>query len=162
MKKPPLIILDPHYVVEYAKTNKRYRLSKKRKLNVNGKNVGKVTRMAICKKVGKEEYFLLHCNKKWEVVYAFDYFDALSLMDAKLLAESHYTGIDKNWIKTSYTEKQAKKYLSKQQKKIEKTKCSFCGSKQFDDGIKQIICSEIACICNKCIIEFNQLLNEEI
>ncbi len=162
MKKPPLIILDPHYVVEYAKTNKRHRLSKKRKLNVNGKYVGKVPRMAICKKVGKDEFFLLHCNKKWEVVYAFDYFDALSLVEAKLLAESHYAGVDKNWIKTRYTEKQAKIYLRKQQEIIEKTKCSFCGSMQFDEGIQQIICSDIAFICNKCIVDFNQELNEEV
>lgn len=146
MKKPPVSLCYPTYVVEYAKVDDTVEFMNRGNLNVGGEWLGAVPKLAICKDIKSNEFFLAHCDSDWQMLCMVE--NHATIEETKANAEKHYKGISKRWIKTNYKKKKAKQLFDKVK---EKMKCSFCGKSHYDDKFSSLICGKNANICNVCV-----------
>ena len=155
MKKPPVTLCYLSYVIEYAVVDNTVEYMNRRNLNVGGKWLGAVPKLAICKDIKTKEYFLAHCNKDWDVLCMIE--THKTLKESKDNAEKHYRGINKKWIKTNYKKSDAVSVFEKEKKEFT---CSFCGKNHYEHEFDQIYCGKSANICNLCVKKFSVMLNE--
>ena len=149
MDKPPVTLFYPSYVVHYAVVDSTVTYMDRRTLNVGGKWLGAVSKLAICKNIKTAEFHLSHCSSEWEDLCAVEREGTLE--EIQKVAEKHYKGISDKWAPTNYTESDAVKIFEEEKEKV---KCSFCGKSPYDEGITGMIAGESANICNVCIVSF--------
>lgn len=156
MKKPPITLCYPSYVVEYAVVDDTVEYMNRRNLNVGGEWLGAVPKLAICKDIESNEFYLAHCDDDWDVLCFVESHKTID--ESKDNAEKHYRGIRAKWKKTNYMEADAVAIFDEER---EKMRCSFCGKSHYDDEFKTLISGEKANICNLCIEDFGKKLNDE-
>ena len=149
MKKPPVCLFIPSYVVAYAENDERVCFTDWRNLKVGGEWVGEVPALAICRNVETQRFHLAHCSEAWECLCLEQ--TAPTIAEAKIIAERHYEGIAANWIETGYTEEEALPVIAQGR---ESMKCSFCGNSHFDEGVTGMVTGANARICNQCVLAF--------
>lgn len=151
MEKPPITLIYPTYVIEYAEIDDSIEYMNRRNLNVNGEWLGAVPRLAICEDIDSGDFFLAHCGENWELLCGVESHN--SIEESKQNAEKHYRGVHKMWKKTGYTIEDVKKIFEKER---EEMKCSFCGKSHFDGEFTKLIGGKNAKICDKCILAFSK------
>lgn len=149
MDKPPLSLCYPSYVIEYAIIDDTIEYKHRNNLNVGGKWVSAVPKLAICKDTESGEYYLAHCNKDWELECYVECHK--SIEESKENAEKHYQGINGKWVETNYNEADALQLFEEEK---ESMRCSFCGKSHYDEVFSSIVTGENANICNLCIESF--------
>jgi hypothetical protein len=84
---------------------------------VDGKEIGPVPCLAICKDKDSGGFHLYYCDSEWNPVG----FSPLwaSIEKAKHRAESIYPGSAWSWIRSDYTEEDAKRFIDEQWKRRE-------------------------------------------
>jgi len=156
MSKPPITLCHPSYVVEYAVVDNSVKYTDRKNLNVGGKWLGAVPKLAICKNIENEEYTLAHCDDDWDLLCFVESHKTID--ESKKNAEKHYNGINEKWIKTDYMEAQALEIFSQEK---EKMKCSFCGASHYDGIFTSLVTGKDANICNACIQSISKDLGYE-
>lgn len=150
LKPPPF--LDSAHVLVYAVLDESVSYSGHSSLFINGKELGPVPCLAICQGPNDSGVLLFHCSGDWTVLGAAGY---PSLTEAKDRAERIYPDLSTHWIELHVTKEEAAHYLDKA---FDDQKCSFCGKKP--EQIERLIAKNDARICDSCITEFHQMLNE--
>ena len=140
-------------VEQYAIRPRTVKYSGHSWLFVEGKELGPVPRMAICRE--KSGLNLFYCDRRWNVLGCSG--THATIRAAKARAERAYPGISKWWIKTGYTAAQVKKFFDDTGYYV---RCSFCGASQFD--VQSLVTSKkrSVAICDRCIHRINELMTE--
>ena len=149
MKKPPITLSYPTFVVEFAIVDSTVKFNDRKTLNVGGEWLGKVPKLAICKDIESSEYHLSHCSDDWDDLCSVQ--TGKSIEDVKNIAERHYQGINTKWIKTNYNQADAIAIFKEEE---DRWRCSFCGKSHYDLNTGSIISGENAKICSECIEQF--------
>jgi hypothetical protein len=155
MDKPPPT-LDCAQVIEFAIVDNTVTFEQRNTLNVDGKWLGEVPGLAICRNLDEAEFMLFHCDHHWQVLGVAAGYG--SVEEARAKAERSYHGISAKWVASGYTREEASKYLEAQ---FEDQSCSFCGRTplQFE-----AIAGDSVRICNHCVDSFHEIMhrtNEE-
>jgi hypothetical protein len=122
-----------------------------RSIFINGKQLGKVPYLAICRGKDAPKFNTYYCNGDWQP----DGHSAhASIADAKQRAEYIYPGSSAKWVEVHFTDEDVMRHLDEI---WADSRCSFCG-KRPDQGIESIIQApgNNARICDKCIAEFSR------
>lgn len=120
--------------------------SRKITILVGGKEIGRVPRLVIAESLREKAFFLLHCNKNWNVVGHDGTY--VSITEAKKRAELMYPGVTSTWIKTDVSKREAKAIEREMWRGYE---CSFCGRIPMEFAFS--IHGKKATICNICVNE---------
>ena len=110
--------------------------------------MGVVPKLAISKDIETSEFRLSHCNEEWEDLCAVQ--SATTIEEIKEIAEKHYQGINKNWIRTNYNESDAIALIEAEKEAVE----GFIlqeRSPLWDEEIGRMVINEKARICELCI-----------
>jgi hypothetical protein len=148
MTLPPPV-LDCARVIEFAVLDESVGYSGRSLLFVDGKELGPVPCLAICKFKAEEEFLLFHCDRDWTVL-GFSVHN--SLAEAKRRADGVYPGISSVWVDAHVSEDEAERHLDKL---FGGNRCSFCGKRA--DQVDRLIQNGEAKICNHCVEEFSAL-----
>jgi len=147
----PGIILDSARVLAYAIIDDAVTYRERKTFYVDGKLLGAVPRLALCQNVNGDEVLIFHCDNDWNVLGAGS---SKTLSEAKSWVEKAYIGISTKWVDTHYTQEQATEYLDQA---YANDKCSFCGKWPLDVNV--MVGTDVR-ICNYCIVEFYDLINQ--
>lgn len=151
LPKPPPILANAH-VLEYAILDSSVHYSGHSSLFVDGSELGPVPCLVICQELKAARILLLHCERDWTVLGAVEF---ASAAQAKDRAERIYPGLAARWREMQITEQEALKYLDESSSDL---RCTFCGRRP--DEVEQIIEKGGSRICDSCIKEFHQMLQE--
>lgn len=154
MKKPPVTLCYPTYVIEYAEIDDSVEYMDRRNLNVGGEWLGAVPKLAICEDIHSGEFHLAHCDDDWRALCFVE--SHKTIKESKENAEKHYRGIHKKWTKTNYKKTDAEKIFEKEK---EKFRCSFCGKSHYDHEFSSLFTGKNANICDECVDAFSKELN---
>jgi ClpX C4-type zinc finger len=154
MDKPPIVLILPTYVVEYASVDSSVSYVDTRTLNVGGEWLGPVPKLAICKNPETSKFHLSHCSDEWQDLCSVESGETVD--EVRAIAEKHYVGIGDKWKPTGYSEDEAIMAIEKIK---EDMRCSFCGQSAYDEGIKNLIEGPNARICDSCVREFAESLD---
>jgi hypothetical protein len=138
-------------LIKYALLDKSVGYAGRTLLFVDGKELGRVPRLAICADKKPPGVLLFHCNRKWDVLGCSAH---SSMSEAKQSAESIYPGLSPRWVNPRVTKKQSERYLDKL---FSGQRCSFCNKRP--DHVQQLIRKDNVTICNHCIDEFYNSLH---
>jgi ClpX C4-type zinc finger len=143
-------------VIAYAVVDRDVRFTGKQRLFVDGKLLGRVPRIAICRDLQKDlkDYLILFCDRKWQVL---GIAGAKSLSLAKKQVERYYLGISGKWMTVNTSVKAAKRWLIE---KYPKDVCSFCG--QIPYTVEAMFLSPSAVICSSCVGAFANELKRRV
>jgi hypothetical protein len=75
---------------------------------VDGREIGKVPCLAICKDKDYPQFMLYYCDSNWSPIGIASY---ETVAAAKLRAERIYPGSSRCWVEAQFTEEDAKRYL---------------------------------------------------
>lgn len=154
MSTPPITLLMPTYVTEFAEVDKSVKHIKDNDIMLEDKPLGKVPNIALCEDVDDKTYTIAFCDKDWKALcYSAAY---EKLKDAKAMVDKHYEGI--SWKKTDHKKKDAKDHFNSE---IERGTCSFCGRTHYDDDVTDIFQGDNARICNVCVDKLATTLKGE-
>jgi hypothetical protein len=122
---------------------------------IDGKQLGKVPRLAICQAKKSSELSLFYCDDDWD-------FDGVSVHDsvaaAKNRAERLYPGSSSKWVEANFTQEEVSLYL---EQVWATSRCSFCG-KTPDQDLKAIFEGNgNARICDSCVVELHKELKKD-
>jgi len=131
-------LIDSALVQAYAVCDSSVRFTGKTSTYHDGKLVGEVPCLAICRNLHEEDILLFYCDEKWRTLGASG-FDSVEA--AKKRAEVEYEGISSNWVDTHYTRDDLLP------EDLE-PKCSFCNAPYFE--VEGLIEGKEAFICYKC------------
>lgn len=148
MNSPPPV-LSMARVLAYAVVDRSVNFSGHQRLYVDGKLLGKVPRLALCRPLGAklaDTILILYCDIRWDVL---GIANADSLEAAKSEAERCYPGISQKWIEKQVTESEAKEWLKVH---CHEAICSFCGRFPFE--METYVSHGPVVICNVCIDGF--------
>ena len=109
-RRPPPVLMCER-VVAYAVRPRSVRYSGHSYLFSGGKEVGPVSRLAICRDDEDGTFALVHCDRWWNSLGVAGGYR--TLREAKARAERIYPGLMRVWKKTGVTRTQAKRYLDK-------------------------------------------------
>jgi hypothetical protein len=151
LPKPPPVIANAR-VLEYAVLDSSVHYSGHSLLFVDGRELGPVPCLTICQELKDARILLLHCERDWTVLGTVEF---ASVAQAKDRAERIYPGVAARWIEMQITEQEALKYLNESSSDL---RCQFCGRRP--DEVEQIIEKGGSRICDSCIREFHQMLQE--
>jgi hypothetical protein len=151
MKSPPPVI-DGLYVAAYAEVDAAVVFEQRRTLMVDGKWLGRVPNIAICREFDLPEYSLQYCDDRWEsqgisAGYA-------SVDKAKSAAERAYHGIRDKWIDAGMTCEEARAQYAAE---LRADACSFCGKSPPE--VASMIGYSVR-ICDQCIRDFHAVIHE--
>lgn len=146
---PP--VLDGARVLAYAVVDETVIYTGRSILYVDGKLLGAVPRLAICQQKA-EAVLLLFCDEGWG---SLGVVECPSLSEAQKRAETEYKGISSKWVSVNVSEKELAQYLDEQ---ADGLRCSFCGKPP--EEVQQMFSVAAACICDGCVREFSQSLNQ--
>jgi hypothetical protein len=148
--KPPPVLLGER-VVAYALNERGVEFSGHTNLFVDGREIGRVPRLVLCRKKSSE-VLLLHCNRAWSVKGIAAY---PSLRYARKRAERIYPGVSNRWVQMNVTSPQAERYLRKMWAGKE---CSFCGRRP--DQVRGMVSRMKVRICDRCATECHEILRD--
>jgi hypothetical protein len=141
-------------VEQFAIRTRAIKFAGRTNLYIDGKELGAVPRLAICR--GRDGIELIHCDRQWKVlgssgVYA-------SVREAKQRAERIYPGISRVWQKTGFTNRPVTRFLNQIGDNL---KCSFCGKSWHE--VQQMITAKTkkVAICDGCVREMSALISED-
>jgi ClpX C4-type zinc finger protein len=149
-EKPPQII-DSAKVLKYAIVDKSIQYTGRLHIYANGKELGKVPRLAICQNYKAKDNLLFLCNKKWKVLGVAGF---KSMKATKDTAEETYQGISKRWATI------AKPNVFKNWPGDLGPVCSFCRKTIFEGIVQLFQGDNNAYICDKCVSKFQQRISE--
>ena len=113
---------------------------------IDGKELGKVPRLAICQAKKSSEVSLFYCDDDWDFV-GVSVHDSVAA--AKNRAERLYPGSVK-WVEANFTQEEVGLYLDQVWASF---RCSFCG-KTPDQELNAIFEGDgNARICDRCVVE---------
>jgi hypothetical protein len=118
----------------------------------DGKEVGPVARLAICRDEDRD-VFLFHCDRRWNVLGMAGGYP--NIKAAKQRAERIYSGISAAWVKPRATKRQVKRYLDKIGANL---KCAFCGKPWHK--VEHMVTKGKIGICNLCIRELSAMIDD--
>ena len=147
---PP--VLDCGRIIEYAVLSDSVGYSDRTLVFVDGKELGRVSCLAICDDKRLGSVVLFYCDSEWTVLGASGYD---SVPNAKERAERTYPGVSACWVKAHVSKEEAERY---QDELFGADRCSFCGRRP--DQAEQFIHKDEARICVRCIDEFHDTLHE--
>lgn len=107
--------------------------------------MGRPPRLAIGESLRKKEFYVFHCDKKWNQLASSILH---SLTDAKKKAELMYPGVTATWIKTNVSKREGKRIEREMWRGYE---CSFCG--RIPVEVEMSTHGKKAVICNICVNE---------
>lgn len=119
-------------------------------LFVDGKELGRVPRLAICEEKSSGGVLLFHCDEEWNVLGCARYD---SIARAKNKAEWIYPGLRPSWIESGVSEDEAERYLDEH---FANERCSFCGKRA--DKVNQLFSKDSVFICDSCVEAFHGTL----
>ncbi|UCE89841.1 MAG: ClpX C4-type zinc finger protein [Pseudomonadota bacterium] len=138
MDEPPRII-DGALVQAFAICDASVRYTDKSSTYHDGKPIGNVPGLALCRDMRTGDLLLFYCDENWETLGARGF---ESLEQAKQQAQMEYEGLSSRWRDTNYTRADLLPEDLQPQ-------CSFCGTPWFEaDGL---IKGDNAFICYKCV-----------
>jgi hypothetical protein len=140
-------------VEQYAIRDRSMTYSGHSSLYRDGKEVGPVPRLAICRG-DDDEVLLFHCDRHWNVLGMAGGYSNISA--AKLRAEQIYPGISAVWVKTGFTKRQMKRYLDRIGHNL---KCTFCGKAWHQ--VERIVTKGKNAICDACVRELTELIEAD-
>lgn len=152
MHKPPPALCSAH-VLEYAIVDDSVAYTGKQTLYVDGKLLGPVPRLAICRDLGDGTLNLFYCDESWGVLGASG---GDSIEETKRSAEGAYRGITQNWQPSEVSREQAQQF---QDDLMGGLMCSFCGKRP--EQIQSLVRSAHAAICNECVTAFCEDLDHD-
>jgi ClpX C4-type zinc finger len=140
---PPAIGTDR--VILYAIADRSVKYTKKQRLYVGDKLLGRVPRIAICKSLRKDikEHLILFCNNKWQPLGVSG---AKTLSAAKRQVDRYYLGISEKWLPVNASVQDAKRWLADH---YPLDVCSFCG--KFSYEVDAMFPSRTSVICASCV-----------
>ncbi len=158
-EKPPPVLGDAR-VLEYAVLDTSVTYSGHSSLFVGTageglKELRPVPCLAIAQDLKTGEIMLMHCDQDWDVLGLGGRYD--SIADAKARAERTYHGASSCWIDAKVTQEEALKFRDET---WADQRCSFCDKTPLD-GINRMIERNNVRICDSCIAEFQQIVQEE-
>ncbi|MDH3911428.1 MAG: ClpX C4-type zinc finger protein [Rhodospirillales bacterium] len=148
MEMPPPI-LDCAKVLAYAAVDESVVHVRDNPVYVDGKPLGAVPNLAICKYPIEDEHLLFFCRKEWEVLGCTG---CPSLEAAKDRAEREYRGIAARWQSYHHEDEAAV------DRQCLEPFCSFCG-KSFFELERLIWGKDGAVICDGCVRTLAAALN---
>ena len=123
---------------------------------VDGKEIGPVPGLAICKDKDSDGFNLYYCDSEWNPI---GFSPSWASIDkAKHRAGSIYPGSISSWIRADYAEQDAKRFIDEHWKD---EKCSFCGKRPFETSARFFRSKNAARICGDCIAQFNRGLRNK-
>jgi len=140
-------------VLEYAILDDSVKYTGKHTLYVDGKPVGPVPRLAICRNLSDGLLHLFHCDEAWGVIGASA---GDTIEDTKIVAEATYKGIAQKWQPSGVTVEQAQKFQSDLMGGL---MCSFCGKRP--EQIQSLVRNAHVAICNECIVSFHRDIDHD-
>lgn len=144
---PP--VLSMARVVSYATVDESVGFSGRQRLYVDGKLLGKVPKIVICRPLRKNstaDLLIYYCDGNWDVLGVTQ---AASIVAAEREVERYYPGISRHWIAMAVTEPEAVEWIKMHHKD---EICSFCGRLPFE--FDAFVAQGSAVICSVCIDEF--------
>jgi hypothetical protein len=141
-------IIDSALVQAYAICDSSVRFTGKTSTYHDGRPVGKVPCLAICRNLRADDILLFYCSENWET---FGTRGFESVEAAKKQAEIEYDGISSKWVNTKYTRDDLLP------EDLE-PKCSFCGAPYFE--VEGLIEGKEAFICYKCAKKVSSVIAE--
>ena len=129
-------------VLAYAVVDGSVQYAGRTLLFVDGKELGPVERLAICKSQDDPDFLLVYCNRDWDArgVSAFS-----SMAEAKAKAESIYPGLSSHWIAANVSEEAAEAYLDEL---FGDQRCGVCGKRA--DKVDELFRTESGYVCPSC------------
>jgi hypothetical protein len=108
--KPPPPAIDSAQVIAYAVLDRTVRWTGRQVLLVDGKPLGPVPRLAICRNLfgDLKDFLIFHCDSRWNVL---GIAGAPTLRDCMLRSERWYEGVSKRWVRTNTTKRLAERWL---------------------------------------------------
>ncbi len=153
MSTPPITLLLPTYVTEYAVVDKNVKHIKDNDIMLEDKPLGEVPYIAINEDVDEKTYTIAFCDKDWKALAYSGAYEKLK--DAKAMVAKHYDGV--KWKKTKHKAEDAKDHFNAE---IERGTCSFCGRTHYDEEVTEIFAGDNARICNVCVEKLNSTMTE--
>jgi hypothetical protein len=153
-QEPPPPALDCARVLEYVFIPPSNAYSGRTLLFVDGKEIGRVPRLAICEERSSGRVLLFHCDDEWNVLGCAVYD---SVAKAKNKAEWIYPGLLPSWAESGVSEVEAERYLDEL---FANERCSFCGKRA--DRVNQLFSRDSVFICDGCVDEFHRTLHNPV
>lgn len=152
-RRAPPPALAACLVEHYAIRDRSMKYSGHSSLYRDGKEVGPVPCLAICRG-DEDEVLLFHCDRRWNVLgvaggYA-------NITAAKRRAEEIYPGISAAWVKTGFSRRQVKQYLDRIGHNL---KCTFCG--RAGHQVEGIVTKGKSAICHACVREVSEMIEPD-
>jgi hypothetical protein len=148
-RKPPPALAGCR-VEQYANRDRSMKYSGHSYLFRDGKEVGPVPRLAICRG-DDNEVLLFHCDRRWNVLGMAGGYP--NVKAAKRRAERTYSGISAAWVKTGFTRRQLKRYLDRLGHNV---KCAFCGKAWHQ--VERMVRKGKSAICDACVRELSEII----
>jgi hypothetical protein len=156
MSGTPPPVLDRARVIAYAIVDESVKWTGRQLIFVDGKELGPVPRLALCRcdRGEIEDILVFHCTDEWEVLGCSGH-DTLEKAKAKV--EIAYSGVSEKWIDTNISEEAAKQWIKENCTDLS---CSFCGREPPE--AREIIESKSGevRVCNFCIDEHYKWIHE--
>lgn len=115
---------------------------------VDGKELGKVLRLAICQPRNTSGVMLHYCDWDWTPIGAASF---ESVAAAERRAERMYPGSSARWSDSTFSESDVTEYLDEIWRD---SRCGFCGKTPDETGAATFTKGQ-AVICAKCVAEFH-------
>jgi predicted RNA-binding Zn-ribbon protein involved in translation (DUF1610 family) len=134
--------LDNARVIFYAILDASVTYSGRTLLFVDGKELGRVPRLAICQDRRLPGVMLFHCDDEWTVLGCSGHD---SVESAKRKAKAIYLNIEDRWVDGDVTEADAERYLDEL---LQDYRCSSCGKRA--DQVDRLQTKGKSYVCDKC------------
>ena len=122
---------------------------------VDGVELGRVPRLAICQYRNTSEVLLFHCDSEWSVLGCGGF---SSMEKAKQRAERIYPGIGAHWIDSPYTQEEVDRGV---EELFGEKRCSFCGKSPVEFENPRFIGQAGVWICEPCVRSCHELLQKD-
>jgi hypothetical protein len=114
---------------------------------VNGKGLGRVPRLALCRDIVKKETVLAFCDHRWRIKGVSTH---ASTVEAKRRAERMYPGSRSYWVDLKVSAERVASYLRRTWRNQD---CLFCG--KYPPQVDAMWTVGRARICSGCVREFH-------
>lgn len=151
-KPPPA--LDCARLLHYAVVGKSIAYSGRTLLFVDGKELGPVPCLAICKYERSKDVLLFHCKRNWRVLGCSVH---PSVARAKKRAELIYPGLSHHWRDAHVTKQRVERFLNKL---FGKVRCIGCEKRP--DQVGRLLSKGRVLICESCVRELFKMMPDNI
>jgi hypothetical protein len=153
MSKLPPPLIGTARLLEYAIIDPSIVFTSRQLLYVDGKSLGSVPRLALCRDLSNQEIHLFHCDEEWTVLGISGRGSSIEVKEA---AERSYQGLSEKWIAAPYSDDQVAHYLEEQWGGL---RCSFCQNWPWE--MQKLFPGPSIGICDNCIRSFHKALEKK-